>query len=76
LSFLGREWQDVLKELNLKLWNKLPGDGRSNVGVSVMLEGWLPWCFVGSIRFVSIGLREARYVIFLSSKEDFYKGTV
>jgi hypothetical protein len=25
------------------LWNKLPSDGRSNVGVSVLLEGWLPW---------------------------------
>jgi hypothetical protein len=109
IALLGRKWQDILKEINLKLWNKFPSDGRSNVCVSVLLEGWLPWCCIVSIcggryrcadtsptslvvhlwiytahcsvpvtaldtkeldsshiHFVTIGLRKARYVIFLS----------
>jgi hypothetical protein len=32
----------LLKEINLKLWNKLQSDSPSNVGISILLEGWLP----------------------------------
>jgi hypothetical protein len=35
--FHGRKWEDIAKEINLELGNKLPGDGRSDRIVSVLL---------------------------------------
>jgi hypothetical protein len=52
-------------DMDLKLGNKLPRNIGSNLLVSVLLEGWLHRGCGMNNHCLKIGMRKARYIIFL-----------
>jgi hypothetical protein len=74
--FLGRKWDIILKEIHLKVANKLPLAKRNFYFQSCYAVGCPGLGYSLNSQCVNTSLQEARYVILLSSKDDCYNYTV